>query len=140
MITGAECVIRGCRETRMVWGRKGGGKVEMDICPRHWGQKARAAQVVRRIEIPEGTRKQQHDGYMQIRVNGQWRPEHRVVMEAKLGRPLVKGESVHHINGIRDDNRPENLELWLNWTRYGQRATDVHCPHCGRAYLEEASR
>jgi len=37
--------------------------------------------------------------------------EHILVAEALLRRYLVEGESVHHINGIRDDNRPENLEL-----------------------------
>ena len=38
--------------------------------------------------------------------------EHVVVMAEVLGRPLKKGESVHHRNGLRADNRPCNLELW----------------------------
>lgn len=63
-------------------------------------------------------------GYRNAWVDGKHKLEHRVVMEQMLGRSLLPEETVHHINGIRHDNRPENLELWSGRQPRGQRVED----------------
>jgi hypothetical protein len=57
-------------------------------------------------------------------VNRKLELQHRVVMEKMIGRALRPGESVHHRNGQRADNRPANLELWSTSQPSGQRVRD----------------
>lgn len=79
-------------------------------------------------------RKEKKSGYVMIKTENGWKAEHRFVMENHLNRELLKNESVHHKNGIKDDNRVDNLELFIvrsNPHPPGIRLTDIHCPKCG---------
>jgi hypothetical protein len=74
------------------------------------------------------------------RQNG-YVPEHVLVVESVLGRHLLPGEEVHHRNRVRDDNRPENLQVYAS---HGEHWEVEHLPlirpkvppcACGRPHL-----
>jgi len=65
-------------------------------------------------------------GYRRIHTgDGRRVMEHVHVMEQHLGRRLEPHENIHHRNGLRDDNRLENLELWVKVQPRGQRVEDL---------------
>lgn len=122
---GIPCRVDGCE--RRVLAR--------ELCSLHYGRQLRSGA----LGGPAPTRRPRQVGDRLINNYGYvmvYRPdhpavskarciaEHRLVMEQVLGRFLTADENVHHLNGIRDDNRPENLELWNTSQPSGQRIPD----------------
>lgn len=80
---------------------------------------------VEKIERYKGEWRTNKDGYLwRGKKGGGHEFQHRAVMEKHLGRSLTQEETVHHINGNRQDNRIENLELWSSSHPRGQRVSD----------------
>lgn len=67
-----------------------------------------------RKRMPLGSRRKDANGYWLVKVReggGRWDKEHVLIAQAEAGRTLKPGEHVHHINCVRDDNRPDNLVI-----------------------------
>lgn len=109
-----KCTVEGCDE---YYSAKG-------MCQAHYLM-FRYKGRTDRDKAPKGSGWRNIGGYHMIKIDGKTRAVHRMVMEAHLGRPLLKSETVHHKNGIRDDNRIENLELKAGWHGKGQSVEDL---------------
>lgn len=118
------CTVEGCRNTATARG----------LCVTHRSRKRKTGSVNAGVPIKKvaGTGHVNH-GYRVVPIPRELRHlvggqrtdfEHRLVMALMLGRALTADESVHHRNGDRLDNRPENLELWSRYQPRGQRVSD----------------
>lgn len=110
-----KCEVESCEKSNQ--------RVPGLLCPMHRTRRARG--IPDDWAKPEPQPYVDSNGYVNVPNNdGSYSKQHRVVMAEHLGRDLLPGENVHHINGVRHDNRIENLELWISTQPSGQRAVD----------------
>lgn len=72
--------------------------------------------------------------------------EHRIIVENKIGRLLTSKEIVHHVNGLKKDNRPENLEVLSSNSEHGKlhqkdaktKYAKLKCPYCKQNFERRA--
>lgn len=114
--------------------RKPGGQVnrQRKLCSTECRKAYKLAEHerLRPAEDRETQRSITRQGYVRLRfpnmygTKGREVLEHRLAMEQHIGRELLPEETVHHVNGVRDDNRLENLELFSSRHGPGQRVID----------------
>ena len=102
------------------------------VCPNCKGSKSKytnscmeCSSLLKRINQDELSWRKEKNGYVVARgFDKKDVRQHTYVMENYLGRKLLPNETVHHKNGVRDDNRIQNLELWSKSQPPGQRVAD----------------
>lgn len=116
---GSRCSVEGCNRAVAAHGVCGTHYARL----RRWGN-PEAGYIARGHTMRSGYRMAYAPDHPMAQRNGHVL-EHRLVMSQALGRDLDRTESVHHKNGVRDDNRLENLELWVKCQPAGQRVTEL---------------
>lgn len=107
------------------------GKTHSEETRKRWSNDYRRKWIGDKNPSWKGGRLRTPEGYIRIRLPYVRIFEHRLVMEKHLGRKLEKREKVHHINGIKDDNRIENLKIVTLANHYGETC----CPYCRKEFL-----
>jgi hypothetical protein len=118
-----KCVTRNEKDERIYCSSACGGKSKGGHSGKT-GEKNHRWKGGRRIS-PKGYVLIYKPDYPGPKHGGKYVLEHRLVMEEMIGRQLKPEEHVHHKNGIKADNRPENLELWTGSHPYGVRWEDL---------------
>lgn len=123
------CITCGGVDEVPVWQIRAGIKLDAlkGVCKKCWPKREKTGRKGAEAANWKGGKYLTPAGYVMLSLpvdgsgKSRYIQEHRAVMQQHLGRQLSKGETVHHKNGLKEDNRIENLELFSSAHARGQR-------------------